>query len=91
MADEDRRVSKLEWSVADVQQAIKLLTQLALKAEANQEAGVKELAEAQAASEHKIAALADAQLRTEEALVRLSKAVESLAAAAHSRAAHLDD
>ena len=89
MVDEDRRVSKLEWNVADVQQAIKLLTQLALKAE--QDAGMKTLAEAQATSELKIAALADAQLRTEEALVRLSNAVEALAAAAQGRAGQLND
>ena len=33
MGVEDLRVNQLEWSVADVKQAIKLLTQLALKAD----------------------------------------------------------
>ena len=58
MVDEDRRVSKLEWNVADVQQAIRLLTELALRAQTNQDAGMKALAEAQVNSELKIAALA---------------------------------
>lgn len=75
MAIEDLRVNQLEWSVADVKQAIKLLTQLALKTDERMES----LMAAQARSEDKIAELAAAQIRTEEAILRLSTALESVA------------
>ena len=76
MAVEDLRVNQLEWSVADVKQAIKLLTQLALKADERMES----LVAAQAKSEGKIAELAAAQIRTEEAILRLSTMLEAFAA-----------
>jgi DNA-binding FadR family transcriptional regulator len=74
MSVEDARVNQIEWSVADIKQAVKLLTQLALKADERMDA----LAKAQANSEARIAELAAAQIRTEEALLRLSTAVEAL-------------
>lgn len=76
MSIEDGRVNQLEWSVADVKQAIKLLTQLTLKADERMET----LLTAQANAERKIAELAAAQIRTEEAISRLSTALEILAA-----------
>ena len=78
MGVEDKRVNDLEWSVADVKQAIKLLTQLTLRANEWMES----LAVAQAASERKIAELAAAQIRTEEAVRRLSNTLETLAGGA---------
>lgn len=75
MGIEDLRVNQIEWSVADVKQAIKLLTQLALKADERMES----LIAAQAASEGKIAELAVAQMRTEEAIQRISTVIEALA------------
>lgn len=81
MGVEDKRVNDLEWSVADVKQAIKLLTQLTLKADERTET----LIAAQANSESKIAELAAAQIRTEEAILRLSKVLESIATSQISR------
>lgn len=72
---------KLERRVATVEQAIKLLTELALSA--NERTGALE--EAQATSERKIAALADAQIRTEEAIANLTaKMAEHSAQQAHT-------
>jgi chromosome segregation ATPase len=70
MSDEDKQNGKLEPRIANVEQAIRLLTQLALRADERMD----ELKEAQENSERKIAALADAQIRTEEALARLAQA-----------------
>ena len=76
MGVEDKRINDLEWSVADVKQAIKLLTQLALKADERMES----LVTAQAKSENKIAELAAAQIRTEEAILKLSTTLEAFTA-----------
>jgi uncharacterized coiled-coil protein SlyX len=83
MGVEDKRINDLEWSVADIKQAIKLLTQLALKADERMDS----LAAAQAKSESRIAELASAQVRTEEAILKLSAALEAVAANTHGRPA----
>lgn len=83
MGVEDKRINDLEWSVADIKQAIKLLTQLALKADERMDS----LVAAQADSESKIAELAAAQVRTEESIQKLSSALETLTASARGRPA----
>lgn len=60
----------------DIKESIRLLTQLALRADERMDA----LEEAQTNSERKIAALADAQISTEAIVARLSTIVEDLAA-----------
>ena len=70
MSKENSSEKKLEGRIATVEQAVKLLTELALSANER----MVDLEEAQANSERKIAALADAQIRTEESLARLSEA-----------------
>lgn len=76
MGVEDKRLNDLEWSVADIKQAIKLLTQLALKADERMDF----LVAAQTKSESRIAELAAAQVRTEEAILKLSTALDALTA-----------
>ncbi len=71
----------MERRIATVEEAVKLLTELALSA--NERMG--DLEEAQANSERKIAALADAQIRTEEAIANLTgKMAEHSAQQAHT-------
>jgi peptidoglycan hydrolase CwlO-like protein len=72
----------LERRVATVEEAIKLLTELALRTDERMD----ELAVAQANSEAKIAALADAQIRTEAVVAALGEQVRELA----TQQAHTD-
>ena len=81
MSSDNSSERKLERRVATVEEAVKLLTELALRA--NERMG--DLEEAQANSERKIAALADAQIRTEEAIANLTaKMAEHSAQQAHT-------
>ena len=67
---------ELDSPMDDIKHSLKLLTQLALRADERMDA----LEEAQMNSERKIAALADAQIRTEESVARVSTAMEGLTA-----------
>ena len=70
MSDGDDSTSKTERRIATLEEAVRLLTELALRADERMDA----LTAAQTDSERRIAALADAQIRTEESLVQLSAA-----------------
>jgi inactivated superfamily I helicase len=65
---------ELDSRMDDIKQSIKLLTQLALRADER----MAPLEEAQANSERKIGALADAQIRTEEAQANSERKVALL-------------
>jgi chromosome segregation ATPase len=65
---------ELDSHMDDIKLSIKLLTELALRADERMDG----LEEAQANSERKIAALADAQIRTEEAQASFERKIESL-------------
>ena len=66
----DKR-DRLEVRVANVEEAVKLLTEVALRGNERMDA----LEEAQDNSERKLAALADAQIRTEEAIAATLRAL----------------
>lgn len=77
MSDDDGSLKNVGRRIATVEEAMKLLTALALRADERSDA----LAEAQANTETKIAALADAQIRTENVIAALGEQMRELAAA----------
>ncbi|HEX8891321.1 MAG TPA: hypothetical protein VF779_19390 [Pyrinomonadaceae bacterium] len=77
MSEEKPSYNKLEPRVKNVEQAIQLLTELALRADERMdsfEEGLNNLTS-------KVEALADAQIRTESSLENLSEALTNLAEA----------
>lgn len=78
-AELDQRVAKLEEFASDVREFTRVLTEMMRRHDER----LDELRAEGANADARIAALADAQIRTEDALARLTSALERHAADGH--------